>query len=147
MLCQFQVCNKVIQLHIHTYPFPFKFFSQLGCCRILSRVPLLQTRSQLVIHSKYSCVYKSHVNPQIPNYSFPNPSPMITATSFSKPVSLFLFCKYVHLYYFLRFCRKVLSCNAFLSLTYFTQCDDLKVHPCWCKWHGFILFTGQVIFL
>ena len=49
-------------------PFPFKFFSQLCCCRIFSRVPLLYTRSQLVIHSKYSSVYLSHVNLKLPKF-------------------------------------------------------------------------------
>ena len=28
----------------------------------------------------------------------------------------------------------------FLCLTYFTQYDNLQVHPCCCKWHYFILF-------
>ena len=34
----FQLYSKVIQLHMHTYLFVFKFFSQLGCYIILSRV-------------------------------------------------------------------------------------------------------------
>ena len=37
MLCYFQVYNKVIQLYM--YLFIFKFFSKLGCYRMLSRVP------------------------------------------------------------------------------------------------------------
>ena len=32
----------------------------------------------------------------------------------------------------------------FLSLTYFTQYDNLWVHPCLCKWHHFILFNVWV---
>ena len=28
----------------------------------------------------------------------------------------------------------------FLCLTYFTQYDNLQVHPCCCKWHYFVLF-------
>ena len=39
MLCYFQMYNKVIQLYIYMYLFLFKFFSWLGCYRILSRVP------------------------------------------------------------------------------------------------------------
>ena len=35
----------------------------------------------------------------------------------------------------------------FLCLTYFTQYDNLQVHPCCCKWHYFILFYDSVIFL
>ena len=27
-----------------------------------------------------------------------------------------------------------------LCLTYFTQYDNLQVHPCCCKWHYFVLF-------
>ena len=39
MLCSFQLYNKVIQLYLYMYLFSFKFFSQLGCYIILSRVP------------------------------------------------------------------------------------------------------------
>ena len=28
----------------------------------------------------------------------------------------------------------------FLCLTYFTQYDNVQIHPCCCKWHYFILF-------
>ena len=37
-MCWFQLYSKVIQLHMHTYLFVFKFFSQLGCYIIVSRV-------------------------------------------------------------------------------------------------------------
>ena len=33
----------------------------------------------------------------------------------------------------------------FLFLAYFTQYDNLQVHPCYCKWHYFILY-GLVVF-
>ena len=33
-----------------------------------------------------------------------------------------------------------------LCLIYFTQYDNLSVHPCCYKWHCFILFNGRVIF-
>ena len=39
-----------------------------------------------------------------------------------------------------------MSHDIFPSLTYFTQYDNLEVHPCWCEWHDFILFNGWVIF-
>ena len=32
-----------------------------------------------------------------------------------------------------------------LSLTYFTWYDNLSVHPCYCKWHYFVLFYSWVI--
>ena len=41
MLCEFWVYSSVIQLSIYMYLFFFKFFSQLGCSRILSRVPIV----------------------------------------------------------------------------------------------------------
>ena len=34
----------------------------------------------------------------------------------------------------------------FLCLTYFTLYGNLQLHPCWCKWHYFILFHGWVVF-
>ena len=34
----------------------------------------------------------------------------------------------------------------FSYLTYFTEYDNLLVHPCCCKWHHFILFYGWVIY-
>ena len=37
MLCLFQVYNKMIQFYMYVYLFFLKFFSQLGCYRILSR--------------------------------------------------------------------------------------------------------------
>lgn len=35
----------------------------------------------------------------------------------------------------------------FLSLTYFTQHNALKVYPCCHKWQGFLLSHGWIIFL
>ena len=36
---------------------------------------------------------------KLPNYPLPQPSPQVIISSFSKSVSQFLFCKYIHLYY------------------------------------------------
>ena len=55
--CIFQVYSKVIQLYM--YLFFFKFFPHLGYYRILSRVPVLYSRSLLIIYFKYSRVYRS----------------------------------------------------------------------------------------
>ena len=30
-----------------------------------------------------------------------------------------------------------------LCLTYFTQYDNHQIHPCYCKWHYFILFMAK----
>ena len=39
MMCWFQLFHKVIQLYMYIYLLVFKFFPQLGCSIILSRVP------------------------------------------------------------------------------------------------------------
>ena len=58
----------------------------------------------------------------------------------SNPLTLFLFCKVVHLYPFLDFTYKwhhvifILLCLAYVTH------DNLLVHPCCCKWHNFVLF-------
>ena len=38
MLYQFSVYNKVTQLHIYIYPLFFRFFSHLGCYKVLGRI-------------------------------------------------------------------------------------------------------------
>ena len=58
-----------------------------------------------------------------------------------QPQVCFLFHRYVHLLYF-RFHIQVISYGICLSLTYIAQYDNLQVHPCSCKWHYFILFSG-----
>ena len=40
----------------------------------------------------------------------------------------------------------MISCDICLSLTYFSQYDNLQGHPCCCKWHYFILFYSRVVF-
>ena len=91
--------NKVIQLYIYMYLFFFKFFSQLDCYRILSKVsfPVLYiySRSLLVIHFKYSSVYMSvSKSLAVP----PSTLPPVTTSLFSE--SRFLFCKWFQLYHF-----------------------------------------------
>ena len=79
--------------------------------QILSPVRLLQnidesylcsySRSLVVIHLKYSSVYMSIPKSlTVPPYNLPS---LVTLSSFSKLMSLFLFCQLVHLYHF-RFC-------------------------------------------
>ena len=95
---------------------------------------MLYIRSLLVIHFVYSGVYMS-----IPN-SLTISSPSATMSLFSKSVSLFLLCNQADLYHlFLDSTNK--GCHNDISpLTYFTQHDNLQVHPCCCKCHYFILF-------
>ena len=74
ILCLFQVCSKVIQLYMYTYPFFFRFFSHLGYYRILSRV-LCVIQQVLVDYLFYiqQCVY---VNPKLLIYPSPLPFPL-----------------------------------------------------------------------
>ena len=61
-------------------------------------------------------------------------------------VSLFLFCKQIHLCYFLDS-----TCGGYnvIFVFNFSQYDNLQVHPCCCKWHYFLLFffNCQVVYL
>ena len=74
-----------------------------------------------------------------------HPAPVVTISLFSKCVSLFDFIN--------KFICIILKYSAykwyhmifiFLCLIYFTQYDNLQVHPCCCKWHYFILFSSWV---
>ena len=58
MLCYFQVDTKVNLLHIYPCPlFSRFFFSHIDHCRVLSIVPVLCSRSLLVIYFKHISVY------------------------------------------------------------------------------------------
>ena len=49
MLSQFQIYIKVNQLYISIYPFFFRFYSQKGHYRVLSRVPRVKYRMFLLV--------------------------------------------------------------------------------------------------
>ena len=51
--------SKVSQFHIYIYLLFFRFFTHIGPYRIMSRVPMLYSRSLLVIYFIYSSVYMS----------------------------------------------------------------------------------------
>ena len=89
-----------------------------------------------------------HVHPKLANYPFPPSSPLATINLFLKSVSLFLFFKQVPLYHFFldSIYKGYHMIFLLLCLTDFTQYDTLCVHPCYCKWHYFILFYDWVIF-
>ena len=75
------------------HPFFPKLPSHPGCYITLSSVPVLYSRELLVILLKYSSVCKLIPNSlTIPS---PQPPPPAVVSSFSKSVSLFLFCKSV----------------------------------------------------
>ena len=124
--------SKGTQPHIYMHPFSPKLPSHPGCHITLSRVPCaVYSRSLLVIHFIYS-MYMSIPNSLV--IHFPHSSPLATIDSFSKSVSLFLFCK-VHLcHFFLDSAYK--GCHMIFFLLcqiYFTKHDNLYVHPCCCK--------------
>ena len=72
------------------YPFSARLPSHPGC-HINTEQSSLCYMSSLVIRFKYSSVYMSIPNSlTIPSF---HPSPLVTISSFSKSVCLFLFCK------------------------------------------------------
>ena len=59
----------------------------------------------------------------------------------------FLFCGKVHLCLILDSRYKWYHMVfVFLFLTYFIQDESIQFHPCYCKWHYFVLFYGWVVF-
>ena len=69
-------------------------------------------------------------------------TPLVNISLFCISVTQFLFYKQVHLNAFFRSHIYAMSSNICLSLTYFTQNENLQVHLCCWKWHYFILFCG-----
>ena len=82
-----QQSDSVIHIHVSV------LFQILSPFRLLQNVefPVLYNRSLLVIYFKYNSVYMLI---QPPDLSLPT---LVTIRLFSASVSLFLFCKYVHL--------------------------------------------------
>ena len=82
--------------------------------------------------------------PQSLNLSLAPPYPLVIINLLSATLTLFLFCKYVHVYPFLdskyEWCHMIFI---FLCPTYFTYYDSLKVQPCCYKWHHFSLFVAE----
>ena len=137
-LWQFLLYNKVIQSHTYTHPFSFGFFSHT------EHWAVSWATQQVSISQSLHIPQCAHANPKSLVHS-PYHSPLVTI-SFSKSVGLLPFCKQVHLHSFLRFHIQVTSHYVCLSLSNFTQHDNLQIHPCCHKQHHFILFYGWVIF-
>ena len=93
-----QQSDSVICIYTHTL-----FFSHyLPSCSITSdwiQCPVLYSGISLPVHSKCNSGHLLTPNSQ----SIPPPPPPLVTISFSKLMSLFLFCKQVLLYHFLRF--------------------------------------------
>ena len=90
-MCLFLLYTKWI---IYIYPLYFRFYSDIDHYRVLRTVPVLYTRSLLVIFFMYIVVYICQF--QSPSLSL-LPPPLVTIRSSSMSVTVFLFCKWVHL--------------------------------------------------
>ena len=140
MLCYFNFCC-IANRTSYTYTYSFRFYSHVGHYRVLSRI-CYATQQVLFSYLLYIQQYV-YVDHHLPLYlAF---SPSVALSLFSASVTQFLFWKQVHLYRDFFFkgstykqCHKIFVS---LSQTYFTQSDNLQVHPYCCKWH-FILFYG-----
>ena len=112
--------------------FSLKFPFHPDCHKTLSRVPCAIQQ----VHVGYSFKIKQciHVHPKFPNSPFLPSFPRATISSFLKSVSLFLFCKYVHLNHCCLRSTYKGSHTIFLLLflTCFTRYDDFQVHPRCC---------------
>ena len=101
-------------------------------------------RALFFIHSKCNiCIYTLN-SQSIP--LFLPPSLSATMSLISMSVSLFLFPRQI------QYCHILDSMYrryhmVFLFLTYFTQYDNLQLHPCCCKWHYFIPFMAEQYFI
>ena len=76
----------------------------------------------------------------------PPTSHLVSIYLFSASVSLFLLCKYDHLFHFSRFHIYTLIYNTSLFLLCFTLGDTLYVHLCLHKWPSAVPLHGWVIF-
>ena len=123
---------SVVQQMTETYAF-FFIVCSIGLAQDVEYSFLCYTLGPccLSILKGVVCIYQ----PQIPSPSVSRPfSPL--ATTRLLPVSLFLFHRQVHLSHTLDpTCRWYPMVSVFLFLTSFIAFDNLKLHPCCCKWH------------
>ena len=101
--------SKVNQLYI--YPFFFKFFSHVGHCRVLSRLPC---PCYLAVLYVVVCICQFPPPNFIPSLSI---SPLVTTSLVLKSLSLFLFCESAFVLFFIRFHTLVISYDICLSLS------------------------------
>ena len=78
-------------------------------------------------------------------FTYPQtPSPLVTTNLFYVCMSLFIL-KFASVYFRFKIWVKFVV-FVFLCLTYLTQHNVLKVHPCCSKWEDFIILYGRVAF-
>ena len=117
---------------IHIQTFFFLIFFSIRVYHRIIQFPVLYSRTLLFIHPIYNSlpllIPDSQSFPPTPS------SPLATTSLFSMSVSLFLFCRQVHLCHISDSTYKCYyMVFIFLFLTYFTQYDNLQLHPCCCK--------------
>ena len=117
ILCWFLLYSKVNQPHIHIYSLPFGFPSDSGHFGALSRVPWA-IQYVLISYPFYTwyqlCIL---VNPNLSIHAPPSPLPLAIHIFIFYPVSLFLPCRYDHLYHISRFHIHALVYNICFSLS------------------------------
>ena len=95
-----------VYVHIHIYVFFFIFYSIIGCYKILSVIPCATT--DLAVYLFYILKIFISANSKLLIYPLLL-SPLVNVSLFSRFMSLFLFCKQVHLYHLFRFQMQVIS--------------------------------------
>ena len=117
MFCQFLLYSKVTQLYVYIH----SFSHYLLPCPLIVLCAI--HRTSLLIHSKCNSLHLLTPD-SCPSYS---PSlPLTTTSLFSMSMSLFLFCRWVHLCHMLDYkyeCYHMVF--VFLFLTYFTYYESL----------------------
>jgi len=122
----------VNQLYTCIYIHAFLVSSPLEVI-VLSRVPVIPRKSLLVIYFIYSNVYMSS---QSSNLS-PHPP---TISLFSTSMTVFLFYKWIHLYYFFRFYVYMIPYDVCLSLWRRTSLSMTISSSIYLAANGIILF-------
>ena len=156
MLCQFLLYNKVNQLYVYIYPHipsflhipPTLLIPPLQVVRSTQRISLFYEAASHKLSILHWVVYICQC------YSLT--SSQLTLPPLRVLKSILYVCVFIpvlplgfsepYLYFLVSIYMCQHTVFVFLRLTYFTQYDNLQVHPYCCKWHYFILFYGWVIF-
>ena len=102
---------------------------------------LCYIQQDLVVYSLHVLLHLHLLTPT-PLHPFPKPLPLTTTSLFSMSVS---FC-FVGRFIYVIFCILHISDIIwYLSLSDFTQYENLQLHPYCCEWHYFVLlfFNSQ----
>ena len=138
MLCQFLQQSRVNQLYIHNIP---SFVDSLSM-QVIQSTEQSSLRCtlgpyQLSILYIVMCICQS----QSPNLSPSYPPITLSLFSTSVTISVLQIGSYVSLLDSTY--KRYHMIFVLLWLTYFTQYDNLQIHPYCCKWHYLILFMAE----